>query len=79
MALYHSAREHAVVRMPLDEAENPLARMIAEGKLPIRQPGRYDIRAFLAMEPADRERYAAMLREGKHPREIQQAMEEARH
>jgi predicted dehydrogenase len=74
MAIYQSAREHAVVRMPLDEAESPLARMIAEGKLPVRQPGRYDIRAFLAMEPADRERYAAMLREGKHPREILQSM-----
>lgn len=74
MAIYQSAREHAVVRMPLTETESPLVRMIDEGKLPVRQPGRYDIRAFLAMEPAEREQYAAMLREGKHPREILRAM-----
>jgi predicted dehydrogenase len=74
MAIYQSAREHAVARPPLAETENPLARMIDEGKLPVRQPGRYDIRAFLAMEPAERERYAAMLRGGMHPREILRAM-----
>jgi predicted dehydrogenase len=77
MAIYQSAREHAVVRAPLRERENPLARMIDDGTLPIRQPGRYDIRAFLAMEPEERERYAAMLNGGMHPREILQAMGKA--
>jgi predicted dehydrogenase len=74
MAIYQSAREHALVRTPLAETGSPLVRMIEEGKLPIRQPGRYDIRAFLSMEPAERERYTAMLREGRHPREILRAM-----
>lgn len=74
MALYQSARAHAVVRTPLTEPENPLLLMFEEGKLPVRQPGRYDIRAFLAMEPADRQRYTAMLREGRHPREILEAL-----
>lgn len=74
MAIYQSARENTRVRIPLVETRSPLVQMIEEGKLPIRQPGRYDIRAFLAMEPADRDRYTAMLREGMHPREILEAM-----
>ena len=44
MALYQSAREHQVVRLPLVEPGNPLELMVAEGKLPVRVPGRYDIR-----------------------------------
>ena len=44
MALYQSAREHQVVRLPLAEPGNPLELMVAEGKLPVRVPGRYDIR-----------------------------------
>jgi hypothetical protein len=59
-----------VVRMPLEEGENPLTCMVEEGKLPVREPGRYDIRAFLGFAPEERERYAALRREGLHPREI---------
>ena len=74
MAIYQSARAHEVVRMPLTVMESPLDRMIEEGKLPVTEPGRYDIRAFLAMEPADRDRYAELRRQGLHPREILQRM-----
>jgi predicted dehydrogenase len=74
MAVYQSAREHAMVRMPLIETENPLDRMFEEGKLAIHEPGRYDIRAFLAFEPEERERYKELLRQGRHPREILRAM-----
>ncbi|MAG36677.1 MAG: hypothetical protein CL878_10620 [Dehalococcoidia bacterium] len=44
MALYQSAREHRMMRLPLEERDNPLELMVAEGKLPVRDPGRYDIR-----------------------------------
>ena len=74
MAIYQSARAHAVVRMPLAECANPLDRMVEEGELPVQEPGRYDIRAFLTFEPAERERYAELRRQGMHPRAILEAL-----
>jgi predicted dehydrogenase len=74
MAVYQSAREHALVRAPLTETANPLERMIEEGKLPVTEPGAYDIRLFLAFEPEERKRYEEMRRSGMHPREILRAM-----
>lgn len=74
MAIYQSAREPGVVRLPLAEGANPLDCMVAEGRLPVREPGRYDIRRFLTFEPEQRERYAAMRRQGMHPREILEEM-----
>jgi predicted dehydrogenase len=74
MAIYQSARDHAVVRTPLPVTENPLDLMFAEGKLPVTEPGRYDIRVFLSFDPAERQRYQEMRREGIHPREILQRM-----
>lgn len=44
MALYQSARNHEVIRLPLAEQDYPLSLMIAEGKLPLRYPEKYDIR-----------------------------------
>ena len=61
--------------MPLTVAENPLDRMIEEGKLPVEQPGAYDIRRFLTFEPDERARYSEMRRQGMHPREILEALE----
>lgn len=74
MAIYQSAREHEVVRMPLTVPENPLERMVEEGKLAVKEPGAYDIRSFLTFEPAEREQYTAMHRQGMHPREILKAL-----
>jgi predicted dehydrogenase len=74
MAIYQSSRGHEVVRMPLAVQENPLDRMVEEGKLPVEQPGAYDIRRFLSFEPAERERYNEMRRQGTHPREILEAL-----
>jgi len=74
MAIYQSAREHEVVRMPLLIQENPLDRMVEEGKLPVREGGAYDIRRFLSFEPGERQRYDEMRREGMHPREILKAL-----
>ena len=44
MAIYQSARDHEVVRLPLTVRDYPLSLMIAEDKLPVRYPGKYDIR-----------------------------------
>jgi UDP-N-acetyl-2-amino-2-deoxyglucuronate dehydrogenase len=74
MAVYQSARDHEVVRMPLKVPENPLDRMVEEGKLPVTEEGAYDIRLFLSFEPAERECYNEMRRNGMHPREILKAM-----
>jgi predicted dehydrogenase len=75
MAIYQSAREHEVVRMPVAEPGNPLEQMFREGKLPVKESGAYDIRAFLTFEPADRERYSELRRQGVHPREILKALD----
>lgn len=43
-AVYESARTHTQVRMPLKTKVHPLQLMIESGHLPVRYPGRYDIR-----------------------------------
>ena len=43
-AVYESARTHTQVNMPLKTMVSPLALMIDSGHLPVRYPGRYDIR-----------------------------------
>ena len=48
--------------------------MVEEGKLPVKEAGAYDIRAFLSFEPAERERYDALHRQGMHPRAILKAL-----
>ena len=47
MALYESARLHERVVLPLKTRVSPLDLMVESGHLPVRYPGRYDIRAFL--------------------------------
>lgn len=44
-AVYESARVHERVSLPMKTLENPLDLMIESGHLPVRYPGRYDIRA----------------------------------
>jgi len=65
MAIYESARRHAVVRFPLAEKEYPLDLMIAEGKLPVEESGAYDIRGFLRRDNIDEEAFARMWAEGE--------------
>ena len=43
-AVYESARTHTQVQMPLKTMVHPLELMIDSGQLPVRYPGRYDIR-----------------------------------
>ena len=57
MALYESARQHKVITLPMTEMDYPLELMINEGKLPVEQPGRYDIRGFLDRSDIDENRY----------------------
>ena len=44
LAVYESARTHTQVQMPLKTMVSPLALMIDSGHLPVRYPGRFDIR-----------------------------------
>ena len=46
-AVYESARTHTQVHLPLKTMVSPLELMIDSGHLPVRYPGRYDIRARL--------------------------------
>ncbi len=64
MAIYESARQHGVVRMPLEETDYPLDLMIAEGKLQVEAEGRYDIRDFLRRDRIDEAAYARLKDEG---------------
>jgi hypothetical protein len=45
MALYQSARNHELVRLPLEEAGYPLSLMLAEGKTSPEFEQKYDIRS----------------------------------
>jgi predicted dehydrogenase len=44
-AVYESARTHTQVYLPLKTMASPLELMIESGHLPVRYPGKYDIRA----------------------------------
>lgn len=79
MAIYQSARNHEVVRMPLQEGGYPMDLMFNEEKIPVIEPGAYDIRAFLAMEPEDRAAYNGMRRQGMRHKDIAEAMKKRRH
>ena len=43
-AVYESARTHTQVQLPMKTMVHPLELMIDEGELPVRYPGKYDIR-----------------------------------
>lgn len=64
MAMYESARQNKVINLPLTEKEYPLEMMIQEGKLPVEEPGRYDIRGFLNREGVDEARYQELKQDG---------------
>ncbi len=51
MGIYESARTHTLVHMPLRTKESPLSTMVAEGHLPVRYPGSYDIRHRTGVHP----------------------------
>ncbi|MBI4531016.1 MAG: Gfo/Idh/MocA family oxidoreductase [Candidatus Latescibacteria bacterium] len=78
MAMYQSARNHEVVRIPLQEQGYPMDLMFEEGKIPVVEPGAYDIRAFLTMEPEDRAVYNEMRSQGMHYRDALEAMKKRR-
>jgi len=64
MALYESARQNQVIHLPMQEKGYPLDLMIQEGKLPVTQSGRYDIRDFLRRDHIDEKEYARLRAEG---------------
>ena len=64
MALYESARQHKVITLPMTEMDYPLELMINEDKLPVEQPGRYDIRGFLDRSDIDENRYQQLKDDG---------------
>ena len=64
MAMYESARQNRVVKLPLQEKEYPLGLMINEGKLPLEDEERYDIRGFLDRSKIDENRFRQLLDDG---------------
>ncbi len=65
MALLESARQNAVVHLPLTEMAYPLQLMIDEGKLPTHDENeQYDIRGFLLREGIDEAAYAELRAQG---------------
>lgn len=74
MALYESARQHRVIRLPLEEKQYPLDLMIDEGKLPLEQEGAYDIRSFLQRGGIDEAKYAEMRSQGMSHHQIMQTL-----
>ena len=76
MALYESARQNHVVRLPMSEKGYPLELMVAEGKLPIEVEGRYDIRGFLKRENIDEAKYKKLWDEGIGHHQIMRTLHE---
>ena len=76
MAIYESARRHAVIRFPLAEKGYPLELMIAEGKLPVEVEGEYDIREFLKRDGVDEGEYARLWSQGMPHYQIMQQLHE---
>ncbi len=70
MALYQSVRRGEVMRLPLTEGAYPLSAMIAEDKLPLRYPERYDIRDPQRKTWIHREAYDRMRAKGLSHSEI---------
>ena len=64
MAMYESARRNMVVTLPLQEKEYPLECMISEGKLPLEDKERYDIRGFLDRSQIDENRLQQLKDDG---------------
>ena len=64
MAMYESARRNMVVKLPLQEKEYPLEFMINEGKLPLEDEERYDIRGFLDRSQIDENRFRQLRDDG---------------
>jgi len=64
MAMYESARHNKVINLPMDEKEYPLELMIDEGKLPLEDEERYDIRGFLDRSNIDEDRYQQLRQDG---------------
>jgi len=76
MAMYESARQNKVIHLPLQEKEYPLEMMIKEGKLPVEEPGRYDIRGFLNREGVDENRYRQLKQDGMSHHQIMRILHE---
>ena len=76
MALYESARQNHIVRLPMSEKGYPLELMVAEGKLPIEVEGRYDIRGFLKRENIDEAKYKNLWDEGMGHHQIMRTLHE---
>ena len=70
MALYQLVREGEVMRLPLTEGAYPLSAMVAEDKLPLRYPEKYDIRDPQRETWIHREAYDRMRAEGLSHSEI---------
>ena len=77
MAIYESARRHAVVRFPLAERDYPLQLMIAEGKLPVDEgEARYDIRGFLKRDAVDEDAFKDLWSQGMPHHQIMRQLTE---
>ena len=76
MALYESARQHHVVHLPLQEEDYPLALMVDEGRLPVEEPGRYDIRGFLKRDAIDEKAYAELKSQGMGHHQVMKILNE---
>ena len=74
MALYQSVRAGEVIRLPLMEEAYPLSAMVAEDKLPLRYPERYDIRDPQRRTWIHREAYDRMRADGLSHPEIMAAL-----
>jgi len=72
MSIYQSARINEKVYFPVNEDAYPLDLMFNEGKIPLKEPERYDIRGFLDRSDIDEEDYNRLKKQGMPHHQIMQ-------
>ena len=72
MSIYQSARINEKVYFPVNEDAYPLDLMFNEGKIPLKEHERYDIRGFLDRSDIDEEDYNRLKKQGMPHHQIMQ-------
>ena len=72
MSIYESARINQKVSFPVTQTKYPLDLMVEEGKLKVKNPGKYDIRGYLKRNNIDEEKFKSLRKKGFDHHQIMQ-------
>lgn len=64
MSIYESARIYQKVSFPVTQTKYPIDLMVEEGKLKVRNQGKYDIRGYLKRNNIDEKKFKSLRKKG---------------